>query len=249
VLLEIPFCPVDSPARKNSSKTPLLLFPREVSAGNQDHIPADYLNGNLRVKGPLSLAHAAVRARLLAAKGMAYLWLLMLTLACPVAGLAQAPSEYEVKAAFLYNFAKFVDWPSGAFPSNEAPFLICVLSQNPFGNQLQQITDGKRVGGRRIQVLFLDRVRDARMCQVLFISSSERPQIKEVLESLRGSSALTVGDTTGFAQSGVAINFILEQDRVHFEINVKSAQKAGLKLSSKLLSVAKVVETSKGTGD
>jgi len=249
VLLEIPFCPVDSPARKNSSKTPLLLFPREVSAGNQDHIPADYLNGNLRVKGPLSLAHAAVRARLLAAKGMAYLWLLMLTLACPVAGLAQAPSEYEVKAAFLYNFAKFVDWPSGAFPSNEAPFLICVLSQNPFGNQLQQITDGKRVGGRRIQVLFLDRVRDARTCQVLFISSSERSQIKEVLENLRGSNTLTVGDTSGFAQSGVAINFILEQDRVHFEINVKSAQKAGLKLSSKLLSVAKVVETSKGTGD
>ncbi len=87
------------------------------------------------------------------------------------------------------------------------------------------------------------------MCQVLFISSSERPQIKEVLENLRGSNTLTVGDTTGFAQSGVAINFILEQDRVHFEINVKSAQKAGLKLSSKLLSVAKVVETSKGTGD
>src|SRR5207245_5606370 len=111
------------------------------------------------------------------------------------------------------------------------------------------ITDGKRVGGRRIQVLFLDRVRDARMCQVLFISSSERPQIKEVLESLRGSSALTVGDTTGFAQSGVAINLILEQDRVHFEISVQSAQKAGLKLGSKLLSVSKVVETSRGTGD
>ena len=127
--------------------------------------------------------------------------------------------------------------------------MICVLSQNPFGNQLQQITDGKRVGGRRIQVLFLDRVRDARTCQVLFISSSERSQIKEVLENLRGSNTLTVGDTSGFAQSGVAINFILEQDRVHFEINVKSAQKAGLKLSSKLLSVAKVVETSKGTGD
>jgi hypothetical protein len=154
---------------------------------------------------------------------------------------AQAATEYQVKAAFLYNFAKFVEWPPSSFSDPSAPLRICVLGQDPFGQELRNITNERTVNGRKLQVDELVDAHLARPCHILFIAASEKAQLKQIFESLRGIDALTVGDTKGFAELGVIINFVLENNRVQFEVNHKAAEQAGLKISSKLLNVAKVV--------
>jgi|HubBroStandDraft_6_1064221.scaffolds.fasta_scaffold113561_3 hypothetical protein len=156
---------------------------------------------------------------------------------------AQSPTagEYQIKAAFLYNFAKFVEWPASGFLDASAPLKICVLGQDPFGQSLRDITNGKTVSGRKLEINQVVDLERARSCHILFIASSEKTQLKQILESLRGSDALTVGDTLGFAEQGVMINLLLEENRVLFAVNRKAAEQAGLKISSKLLSVAKVV--------
>jgi hypothetical protein len=156
---------------------------------------------------------------------------------------AQSPTagEYQVKAAFLFNFAKFVEWPSSNLPDPSAPLRICILGRDPFGEELRNITKGKTVSGRKLQIDQVVDLRQARTCQILFIASSEKAQLKETLEALQGANALTVSDTNGFLEQGGMINFVLENDRVQFGVNRKAAEQAGLKISSKLLSVAKLV--------
>jgi hypothetical protein len=169
---------------------------------------------------------------------------LMLTvlLNVPLArGQSSTAGEYQVKAAFLYNFAKFVDWPPSSFPNASTPLRICVLGQDPFGQELRDIAHGKTVNGRRLEVSNVTDLQQARSCHILFIASSEKRQIKRLLESLRGADVLTVGDTKGFAEQGGMINFVVEDNRVQFEVSRKAAEQAGLKISSKLLSVAKLV--------
>ena len=156
---------------------------------------------------------------------------------------AQAPSEYQVKAAFLYNFAKFIEWPPASFPNQSAAFQICVFGPDPFGGELQDITRNKMVNGHQFQVSQVEDLERARTCQILFVSSSEKTPVKQILDGLHGSSVLTVGDRQGFAERGGMINFLLEDDRVRFEVNQKAAEEAGLKLSSQLLSVAKRTKT------
>jgi len=167
--------------------------------------------------------------------GVAGLWL--------TGARAQSPaaSEYQVKAAFLYNFAKFIEWPASSFSDASAPLRICILGQDPFGADLRDIADEKSVNGRKIQVIPLADLRMARACHILFIASSEKAQLKQTLESLQGADVLTVGDTKGFVEKGGMINFVLENDRVRFEVNHKAAEQAGLKVSAKLLSIAKSV--------
>jgi len=134
-----------------------------------------------------------------------------------------------------------VEWPPASFPNASAPLKICVFGQDPFGQELRDITYEKTVNGHRLEVNHVVDLPQARSCHVLFIPFSERTQTKLILDSLRGASVLTVGDTKGFAERGGMINFVLENDRVKFEVNRKAAEQAGLKISSKLLSVAKVV--------
>jgi len=156
---------------------------------------------------------------------------------------AQSPTagEYQVKAAFLFNFAKFVEWPSSSLPDPSAPLRICILGRDPFGEELRNITKEKTVSGRKLQIDQVVDLRQARTCQILFIASSEKAQLKETLDALQGANVLTVSDTNGFLEQGGMINFVLENDRVQFGVNRKAAEKAGLKISSKLLSVAKLV--------
>jgi hypothetical protein len=154
---------------------------------------------------------------------------------------AQFATEYQVKAAYLFNFAKFVEWPPSSFADASAPLQICVFGQDPFGQELRDITNEKIVNGRKLEVHQVVDLQLARACHILFIASSEKAQVKQILESLRGSGALTVGDTKAFAEQGGMINFVLESNRVQFEVNRKAAEQAGLKISSKLLSVAKLV--------
>ncbi len=147
------------------------------------------------------------------------------------------PSEYEVKAAFLLNFTKFIDWP----PSPHAPdttFRICILGSDPFGTTLDQIVEGERVGSRRLAV---QRVQEAaNSCEVLFINKSADDIARTLAEVPRG--VLTVGESHDFLRQGGMIAFVLENRRVRFDVNERAAARAGLKLSSKLLNVARSVE-------
>jgi hypothetical protein len=156
---------------------------------------------------------------------------------------AQSPAagEYQVKAAFLYNFAKFVEWPPSSFSDVSAPLQICVLGRDPFGEELHNLTAAKTVNGRKLEVDSVVDLQHARSCHILFIASSVKMSMQQIVEGLRGASVLTVGDSKGFTEQGGMINFVLENDRVQFEVNRKAADQAGLKISSKLLSVAKVV--------
>ena len=152
---------------------------------------------------------------------------------------AQSSNEYQVKAAFLYNFAKFVDWPGEAFSDGSAPLIIGVIGNDPFGGALDQAINGKNIGGRQMTVRRLKWGQDLRSCHILFISSSERQHLPQIIQSLRGASVLTVGDMGQFNQQGGIINFILEASKVRFEINSRGADQARLRISSKLLALAK----------
>jgi YfiR/HmsC-like len=154
---------------------------------------------------------------------------------------SQSAGEYQVKAAFLYNFAKFVEWPPNSFRDSTAPLQICVLGQDPFGEELRNITNEKTVNGRKFEVREVADLQLAKGCHILFIASSEKAQFKPILEGLRGTYALTVSDTRGFVEQGGMINFVLENDRVQFEVSRRAVEQAGLKISSKLLIVAKLV--------
>ncbi|HTV41743.1 MAG TPA: YfiR family protein [Candidatus Sulfotelmatobacter sp.] len=146
-------------------------------------------------------------------------------------------SEYEVKAAFLYNFGKFVEWPTNAFAAENAPLLIGVYGDNPFGNDLAEVVRNKIINGHPVitrKVSFSE----LKCCQILFISRSEQKNIKQILAALDGAGVLTVTEDMDPTQPGVMINFIVEDDRIRFEIDNSAAEKVGLKISSKLLILA-----------
>ena len=184
---------------------------------------------------PAKIAGRASSRRVLWVLGMVVLFLSGTRAQSPTAG------EYQIKAAFLFNFAKFVEWPPSSFSDAAAPLRICVFGRDPFGDELLNITKDKTVNGRRLEVDQGVDLQVARTCHILFIASSEKAQLKRVFEILRGTDALTVGDTKGFIEQGGMINFVPENNRVQFEVNRKTAEQAGLKISSKLLSVAKLV--------
>lgn len=165
--------------------------------------------------------------------------------ATAAAQYARAP-EYEVKAAFLYNFAKFVEWPAQAFPSSSAPLRICALGHDPFGDTLNRIVQGKSISGRSILNQQVQSFADARACHILFFSRSDPDTLKQALDHLRDAPVLTVGENSEFLHLGGMINFVLEEDRVRFEINLRAAERHRLKISSKLLSVAHVANPQGG---
>ncbi len=158
------------------------------------------------------------------------------------------PSEYELKAAFLFNFAKFVDWPPNTFAGPDAPFLVCVLGTDPFGGALDNALRGKVIAEHPASVSRIKRVADINGCQILFVAASESHLLPEILAKIRGQFVLVIGETDDFASSGGAIQFTLEENRVRFFINPDAAGRAGLKISSKLLALAKIVRDAPATG-
>lgn len=149
--------------------------------------------------------------------------------------------EYEIKAVFLFNFAQFVEWPKSAFPHPDAPFHIGVLGADPFGAALKQTVAGESIRGRKVMLHQSHRLEDLRHCHLLFISASERGRVRDVLAQIGDSPVLTVSEIPNFAQHGGIVNFFLQGNKVRFEINVAAAQHHGLKLSSQLLSLAKII--------
>lgn len=153
------------------------------------------------------------------------------------------PAEYEVKAAFLYNFGKFVKWPAGG---NRSDFRICVLGEDPFGTTLDSILEGETVDGKRVAARRISVPGDAASCQIVFISSSEEKRLKAILEVLGRTNALTVSEIPQFTQRGGMIGFLLAGGKVRFEVNLVPAEGAGLTLSSDLLRVATSVKRNPG---
>lgn len=154
---------------------------------------------------------------------------------------AQEASEYSVKAAFLYNFARYVDWPPEIL--NQGAFVIGILGDDPFGKELDQITAGKNIAGRPLYVRRLKRGEPLSGCRILFISNSEKARLSQILQTVRDVPILTVGEMDQFEQKGGIIRFVIENRRVRFLVNLNAAEQAHLKISSKLLSIAEVVRS------
>jgi len=148
--------------------------------------------------------------------------------------------EYLIKAAFLYNFAKFTEWPTTAFADASEPLRICVYGIDPFGAILHSIA-GKVVQGREVQTIVVPTVTDAAQCHLLFISNSEETKIQTILDQLVTAPVLTISDMKNFARSGGMINLKTVGNKIRFEINLKSAQLANLSFSSHLLNLAEIV--------
>jgi hypothetical protein len=164
--------------------------------------------------------------------------------------VAQTPAtgEYEVKAAFLFHFAQFVEWPEAAFQSANTPLTYCTITEDPFHGSLDAALRGKMIGARTFRVEHIKLPQDIQGCQILFIGAEERKLLPAILAGIKENSVLTVGESENFVQDGGMIGFLLDKNKIRFEINLGAAQKAKLRISSRLLALAKsVVGGQRGT--
>ena len=150
------------------------------------------------------------------------------------------PSEYQVKASYLYNFAKFVEWPSEASDLPPPTFIICILGKSPFGDALDSIS-GKAVRGRRVAITHINRIEELKECDILFVGASERIRLGQILASVNSRPILTISDIKRCAAAGTMIGFVPAGDTIKFEINHRAVQRAGLRISAHLLKLARVV--------
>ena len=158
------------------------------------------------------------------------------------------PNEYQVKATYLYNFGKFVKWPATAPAGKSDSFAVCVLGQDPFGSILDATLAGEALDGKPVVLRRIPRPQDATDCRILFISATEEKHLKEILIALDEAGVLTVSDMPGFTRRGGIIQFILEGEKIRFEINLASAESAKLVFSSELLKVAASVKKNGRSG-
>lgn len=153
----------------------------------------------------------------------------------------QNPTDSQVKAAYLFNFLKFIDWPDDLPKESQTPWVLGVVGDAPVGNDLRQLVSGKSIRGHELEVKTFLPSADLRGCNLLFIGASEKRRLPSILSSLRGSSVLTVADMDHFVESGGMIQFVIQDSRVRVAIDVGATSRAGLKVSSKLLSMALAV--------
>ncbi len=151
-----------------------------------------------------------------------------------------APVEYEVKAAFVHNFAKFIEWPEHAFDRADSPLRIGILGEGPIDEPLMNL-NGKEVQNRSLEVTRAGNTKNLRQYHIIFVNPSEKGRTRSLLRKLKGTGILTIGDLDGFAEQGGAFNFYLEEGKVRFEINDCAARRENLKVSSKLLRLARIV--------
>ncbi len=153
---------------------------------------------------------------------------------------AVSAQEYQVKAAFLYNFAKFVEWPDAVSGQGE-PLVIVVFGRDPFGPILEHTVWGRKINDRPLVVRHTTRLEELMPCHILFVGSPEKHRLAEVLRLVRNSSVLTVSEVEDFLELGGAVKFVTEENKVRFAINIEATRRAGLRISSRLLSLAKVI--------
>lgn len=178
-------------------------------------------------------------------RGFAFLGLLTtLVLPLPASrGREQGLNEYQAKASFLAAFPKFVEWPPDAFSAEQSPLLLCVFGDFSFGTSLAQATRGTSIRGRRVEVRWTRKEQDLRACHILFVSRSEGKRYGSIFKSIQGANVLTVGETSDFLASGGAIDFLIAEDKLQFEVNMGAASDAHLRISSNMLALARHVIT------
>jgi hypothetical protein len=158
------------------------------------------------------------------------------------------PNEFQVKAAYLYNFGRFVEWPGEGTSGSGGPFEICVLGADPFGPTLDATLASATIDGKSVMAKRISKPQEVDDCRIVFISSSEESHLKDILAALEKTSVLTVSDIPGFSQRGGMIGFLLDGNRVRFDVNLAIAKEAGLTLSSELLKVATNVRNDSHSG-
>lgn len=151
--------------------------------------------------------------------------------------------EYQVKAAFLFNFSQFVEWPGGAYEGTGSPFVIGILGENPFGNYLREIIAGESVKGHPLTIHQYKNVDEIKLCHILFINPGETRHVREVITALKGRNILTVSDAADFIQSGGMIRLVKNDNKIRIQVNPAKAKEAGLIISAKLLGVADIVSS------
>ena len=159
-------------------------------------------------------------------------------------------AEYLIKAGFIYNFANLVQWPSSSFAQPDSPIVIVILGEDHFGTTLDRALEGKKVNARSFVIKRAKSISELQRtlgpqkdCQILFVSSSEMAHLSDATQMLKGVPVLTIGETPGFARNGGIINLILEDNKVRFEVNVVAAKEAELNISSRLLALARIVQS------
>ena len=197
--------------------------------------------------GPANVVCPRSRNRFLQFRAMVIAWAFFAATGLPAQ--QPKPNEYQVKAAYLYNFGRFVKWPAGIAAGKGDSFAVCVLGQDPFGSTLDSTLAGEALDGKPVVIRRIARPQDAADCRILFVSSAEEHHLKEILAAIDQAGVLTVSDIRGFSLRGGIIQFVAEGDRVRFEINLASAESARLVLSSELLKVAAAVRRSSRSGD
>jgi hypothetical protein len=176
-----------------------------------------------------------------------------LLLACVLAWVAPASAqkkaasgptfdEYEVKAVFLLNFANYTEWPADTFADETAPFTIGVLGEDPFGKRLESALKDEKVKSREVKIRRAKKPEDLKDCHLVFVARSERPRLDAVIATFKGKPVLTIADMDGFCRTCGIVNFVTEDNRVRFQINSEAARANGLKISSRLLSLASIIE-------
>lgn len=150
--------------------------------------------------------------------------------------------EYKLKAAFLFNFAKFLQWPGEALPATE-PLVIAVIGENPFDRHLDDVIKGKLANGHPVVVQYLSNLPDKLSCHILFVPRSAREKVPEILRITEGRAIVTVSEYDGFCQAGGLINLRVESQAIRFDLNIEEAQRANISLSGRLSGVATLVKT------
>ena len=174
--------------------------------------------------------------------GAAAIVVVLLALAPALALAADQPSEHDVKAAFLYHFSQYVEWPETAFDSSKAPFVLGVVGDDGFLPAISSAVADKMAAGRRIVVKTVRTPAEMRACHIVFVTLPEAQHLSGILDSLDALPVLVVGDMPGFAGAGGDIGFVIDEGKVGFQINPTAARRAGLKISSKLLRLAEIVD-------
>lgn len=191
------------------------------------------------VKGILDISMELKRIRETVLRVSVALSLLLVDF--PLLGQGAASEEYRAKAKYLSNFPSFIEWPEDAWPTGKGPFLICVLGEFRFGTSLAEVTRGATVHEKRVEIKWVRKGQELHKCQILFVSESERTRYGQVLEALRGERVLTVGETTEFLEAGGVVSFSRRGEAIQFDVNLGEANRAHLKISSRMLALARCV--------
>ena len=184
----------------------------------------------------------AILGRNLSASILGAVWL---AASIQLARGVEGPTEYQVKAVFIYNFSHFIEWPARAFGAPDDPFDICVLGNDPFGSHLDEAVKGEQIDQHPLSIRRIRDVADVNTCRLLYLGRSTEAEIHQILTMLDHRPILTVSEQEGSAERGVMIQFTTENNRIRLRINIDSARSAGLTISSKLLRPAEIVPTAK----